>query len=56
MLPKTPAGKLDLVLQLLQPELEWDEDGNCIKYGDPLITPEEARELLGFEDEKQDKQ
>ena len=56
MIPKTSTGKIDLVLQLLQLELEWDEDGNCIKYGDPLITPKEARELLGFEDEKQDQQ
>lgn len=54
MITKTAAGRIEVVLQLLRGlELEYDEYGNCIKYGQPLITIEQARELLGFEDEDQ---
>ncbi len=41
----TTAGKLELVINLLNPVNEDDEPQK------PLITPEQARELLGFKDE-----
>lgn len=39
------AAKLELVMNLLNPVNENDEPQ------EPLITPEQARELLGFKDE-----
>lgn len=42
----TPAGKLELVMNLLNPVNEDDEPQ------EPLITPKQARELLGFKDEE----
>lgn len=39
------AGKLELVMNLLNPVNEDDEPQ------EPLITPEQAKELLGFKDE-----
>lgn len=41
----TPAGKLELVMNLLNPVNEDDEPQ------EPLITPEQARKLLGFKNE-----
>lgn len=40
----SPAAKLELVMQLLNPVNEDDEPQ------EPLITPEEARKLLGFKE------
>ncbi len=39
------ASKVELVMNLLNPVNEDDEPQ------EPLITPEQARELLGFKDE-----
>lgn len=45
-LANTPAGRLDEVMFWLAPP-EYDDDGNYLGVGEPLISAEEARELLG---------
>lgn len=46
-LPLTPAGKLEMVSQLLDDNI-YDEDGEVIGKGKPIITVEQARKLLGI--------
>lgn len=49
----TPAGRLHLVMELLSDSYE-DDDGVTHKK-EPLITAEQARELLGFEPDMKEK-
>jgi hypothetical protein len=53
MIPKSIAGRLQLIQELLD-ENEYDDDGNIVGKKEPLITPEEARKLLGFNEEIED--
>lgn len=41
----TPAGRLEIIHSLLHPEIV-DDHGNFIAYAEPLITMEEALEIL----------
>lgn len=44
-LPLTPAGRLQLIQELLDPN-DYDEEGNIIGQHEPLITIEDALKLL----------
>lgn len=46
----SPAAKLEMVMQLLGGTEECSECGSTTERP-ALITPEDARELLGFEEE-----
>lgn len=43
----TIAGKFEIVEKLLNPPIH-DEEGNVIGYSEPIISKEEALELLKF--------
>ncbi len=48
-LPSIPAARLELIGEFLLGLPYHDEDGNIIGRGDPLITREQAMDLLGLE-------
>lgn len=45
--PTSAAGKVQMVEDLLNPKI-YDEYDNVIGFGEPMISVEQARELLGF--------
>lgn len=44
----TSAAQIDMIIYMLDPGWEYDENGLPIKKLKPLITIDDARELLGF--------
>jgi hypothetical protein len=48
MKPLTAAAKVQIVTQMLNPEPYLDEETGVIVQPEPVITIDEARELLGF--------
>jgi hypothetical protein len=52
-IPRTPAGRTALVMELCAPQYQEGEDDNgdpIIKTGEPLISKEDAFKLLEFPD------
>lgn len=45
----SPAGRLEVINLLLKPEIT-DDEGNVVGYAEPMITQEEAFELLRIKD------
>lgn len=48
MIPRTTAGKLEIIMQLMDTN-EYDDEGNIIGQKEPIITVEEAAQLLEIE-------
>lgn len=44
-LSRSAAGRMAIIKELLAPPI-FDDNDNIIGYGEPLITQEQARELL----------
>lgn len=47
-LRKTPAGKMQIIQDLLDPT--WEDEDGVVHHGEPLITKEQALALLQMED------
>lgn len=54
MIPKTRAGKIQIIMELLGGQPIYDEYGNQIDETAKLITREEAIKLLNIKEEEEE--